>query len=368
MKEYPIIDNHISWTAVNSIQGCPKNCQYCFLKDDGFNLIKPKELVTEKESLEMLLNYNLYLENIPVCLFPNTDIFSTNSNIEYLTNFLKEVENNNVKNYFVIITKCKIPESFLEEIKRMKVNLIFILSYSGLESNVEIGINKKDIENNFILLRRYNQKTMHYWRPFIPENSTEERMFEVYNFVKKYSFASIATGLKVTSSVLRNIKWDQLKEIEEKALKAPSVYEKYAYKFLWEKTKNSEDDYPIFHIPPCAIASLIEEPEYMSFYNSFVCKENKCSKAQRKRCELLHKNKNISKELIYDLIINKINKNIELNNIIIKDNDVILKHIELKLSEISFLTYKTNMNIKVEREKNDYYAISLMEGADILKL
>lgn len=51
-----------------------------------------------------------------------------------------------------------------------------------------------------------------------------------------------------------------------------------------------------------------------------------------------------------------------------EEMNIFLKNVIFNLSNISFLTYKTNMIIKVERYKGDCYVISLMEGASIIKL
>lgn len=30
---YPIVDVHATWLVLNPIQGCPKKCKYCFLRE-----------------------------------------------------------------------------------------------------------------------------------------------------------------------------------------------------------------------------------------------------------------------------------------------------------------------------------------------
>lgn len=60
-----------------------------------------------------------------------------------------------IKNPIVFITKCKIPEEFIDFIdnyEKQEHNFLFFLSYSGLDKNIELGVNKEIIENNFIKL------------------------------------------------------------------------------------------------------------------------------------------------------------------------------------------------------------------------
>ena len=93
-------------------------------------------------------------------------------------------------NLKVFITKCLIPNEFIKIIKSLenkKHKFLFFISYSGLENDIEVGINKENIKNNFINLNKYNLPIVHYWRPFLPQNSDKEKILEVYNFVKHYA-------------------------------------------------------------------------------------------------------------------------------------------------------------------------------------
>jgi DNA repair photolyase len=38
----PVIDQHATWIGVNPIQGCPKGCAYCFLRDRGQAPARPE--------------------------------------------------------------------------------------------------------------------------------------------------------------------------------------------------------------------------------------------------------------------------------------------------------------------------------------
>lgn len=217
---YPIVDMHSTWLVLNPIQGCPKKCKYCFLRERGLNQIAPIVLATPEEAVESLLNSKFYIEDMPLCLFSQTDAFATPSNIEYAKQLVKILMQKDIKNPIIFITKCSIPLEFIEFIdyyEKQGKQFVFFLSYSGLESNVEVGVNKKDIQDNFVLLSKYNKKIVHYWRPLIPENSRKDIIDEVYNFVKKYSITSVTIGLKITEDIMNNIGWEELLKNKEKA-------------------------------------------------------------------------------------------------------------------------------------------------------
>ena len=234
----PVIDLHASWIAVNPIQGCPNNCKYCFLNGLNLTNVKPKILTTPNETVKMLMNSVYYYRNIPICIGTETDIFATPANIKYATELLEEIDRNNIMNLKVFITKCWIPDSFIETIKKLENKghkFLFFISYSGLDNDIEKGINKENIKQNFIRLNRFNIPIVHYWRPFLSQNSEKEKILEVYNFVKDYAKCSVAIGLKVKESYKNNLCfWSELEKVEETVC-AESIWPKDAYKAIWRE-------------------------------------------------------------------------------------------------------------------------------------
>ena len=99
-----VIEMHSSWLAINSIVCCPNECKYCLLKATNDNNCFPRQLVSPKETVNQLLEYKHYDKDIPLCLLPNTK----SKNIEYLLDLLQGLENQNVKNDSIIITKFSI--------------------------------------------------------------------------------------------------------------------------------------------------------------------------------------------------------------------------------------------------------------------
>lgn len=370
-KFFPIVDVHATWLVLNPIQGCPKKCKYCFLGERGLNQVKPTYLVSPEEATRLLLKSKFYSSEIPLCLISQSDAFSTKDNIEYVMQLVENLMNKKIKNPIIFITKCNIPEYFIEFIDKYEKKghkFLFFLSYSGLDHTIELGVDKKIIEKNFITLTKYNKKIVHYWRPFIKENSKPEVIENVYNFVKKYCIASIAIGLKTTNHIIDNIEWKELKSKKEEALKSDNVWNAFAYNYVYNELKN-RDDYPIYQTTSCALGYALKEADRKFFYNTDICKNcNKCPLEQRKRCQKQYKEyKNPTRKEILKLL-KKINKTVNLEQIQIKERLVIINGIELNFNEISFLTDALKTKVITKRNENDYYWNTSINNASILKV
>ena len=169
-----VVEMHSSWLAINSILGCPNGCKYCLLQATGDNNCFPKQLATPKEAVETLLDYKYYDKDIPLCLLPNTDVFVNPKNFKYLLELLDEIEKHNIKNDLIIITKCKIPEemiTYAKKIKENNQNIVFYISYSGLGKEIEPRISEEILRDNFKRLSENGIDVIHYYRPFLPQNS-----------------------------------------------------------------------------------------------------------------------------------------------------------------------------------------------------
>ncbi len=368
---YPIVDMHATWLVLNPIQGCPKKCKYCFLDKDKLNGIAPIILVNPEEAIQKLLHSKFYTSDIPLCLFSQTDAFSTKENIEYLKQLIYLIDENNIINPIIFISKCNIPETFIKYLKKYIKKghkFIFLLSYSGLENDIEQGVIKKQIENNFIKLKKHELSIIHYWRPFLPQNSTKEKINEIYNFVKKYADASVVIGLKTTDSIINNINWKELKDVREIAKESDNVWPKKAYNYVWNELK-FKDDYPLYQTTSCAIASILNKPERKFFYGTDICKEcNLCPIEQRKICKrAAEQKKAITKKHVKN-ILKKLNIYIENENIEIKDNILYLKNKELKRTEISIITELLGIKTIAISSKEDYYWNTSINNKKILKI
>ena len=368
---YPIVDVHATWLVLNPIQGCPKNCRYCFLREKGLNQVKPNVLVSPEKAVDMLLKSKFYIKDMPLCLISQSDAFATKENIEYVKQLLELLFEKDIKNPIVFITKCHIPIEFIELIDKYEKEghkFVFFMSYSGLDSSVEVGVDKKVIEENFINLHKYNKIVIHYWRPFIKENSSHDIVEKVYNFVKQYAVASIAIGLKITDDIINNIDWDALKANREAAIKSDNVWDKTAYEYIYNDLKNRDDNYPIYQTTSCALAYALGESDRKFFYTTSICKDcNKCLPEQRERCKKKYDNyKEVDKNTVIKLL-NKFKVEVNEDNIEIKNRIIFINGVTLSFNQISYLTDYLQTQI-ITQKKEEYYWNTSINNSSILKL
>lgn len=201
----------------------------------------------------------------------------------------------------------------------------------------------------------------------MPSNSRKEDINKIYNFVKKYAVASVAIGLKITDEIIDHIEWNELRNHRKEALKADNVWDKNAYEYVWKHLKD-ESDYPIYQTTSCALAVALSKPDRKFFYNSDICKCNKCPNYQRNLCKKKNDNlKMVSKNDVKKLI-KKLGKEIDLKDIELKYNMIILRNIILSLNEISYITEILQHQVLVMKKEDDYYWNTSINNSSILKV
>ena len=292
---------HASWIAVNPIQGCPNNCRYCFMKRYQASCVVPEVVIEYKKVIPMLLMSKYYLPDTPLCLFPGTDIMATSSNVEYLIELIREIKDSEIHNPIVLVTKCFIPDEVIHTLKKLQDSgreIVVYLSYSGLPAFIEPKIDIEKIRNNFVRLHENSIKTIHYFRPIVPQNSTMETMNDIIAFTKKYAIASVVTGLKVYNDGMNNLDfWKELYEVEN-AESYECIWPTGALEIIKEVAKKY--CYPIFQSNSCALAMALGETDRYGYLNSDVCRNfNNCPDDMRSRCRI----ENVSSlELITDKV------------------------------------------------------------------
>jgi len=367
-----VVEMHSSWLAINSILGCPNGCKYCLLQATGDNCSLPKELATPKEVVEKLLDYKYYDKDIPLCLLPNTDVFVNPKNFKYLMELLDEIESHNITNDLIIITKCKIPDEMIERAKRIKANnqnIVFYISYSGLGKEIEPRIDENVLKDNFKRLSENGIDVIHYYRPFLPQNSDSKKIESMLDCVSQYTDVSVTTGLALIETFIDKIEcWDEVKENREKCLKANCVWPEDAWNYF---NNNYSHKQQIFQTNTCGLNTKLKRPS-TQYYGSFECQNyNHCSKEQRERCRLAHQ------ELNRELIISNCKKlltklGFDISNVEYDFDEfgsLELKNIDLKISDASYLSYKLGVKVYISTNNivSDTYN-STLNGAKPLVL
>lgn len=367
-----LVDMHSSWLVINSIVGCTNACKYCLLQDNGKNLCAPKILGTPEEAVKELLNFKYYDKSLPLCLFPNTDIFLNESNISYLDKTLDEIEINNIENNLVLITKCLIPKEILKRLKSLnngKRKVVVYLSYSGLDNEIEPNVNHEDIRTNFKNLKEYGIPTIHYYRPFIPQNSNPDKIRETLEFVHQYTPVSATMGLMYVPTMMdKNKIWDYLNQVSKEELrKAVSIWPEEAWNYFYN---NYDEQQFYYQTNTCALNTILNKPS-TQYYKTFECDNyNHCSPEQRALCKA--KANNIDKEDIINklnYLLNKLEMNSDYTYEFDDNNGLKLDNIQLDVKSLSYLSYMLGVKVYVSKGRglNDIYN-STLNGAKPLVL
>ncbi|MDD4187401.1 MAG: radical SAM protein [Bacilli bacterium] len=373
MSKINVIEMHATWLTINSIIGCTNGCKYCFLQSSNGNISKPKILVNPKEAINQLLLSKYYTSDIPINLLPNTDPFLNEYNIKYLEQLFTLLNEKQVTNNLIIVTKCYIPDYFINYIKKLiniRDNIVFYLSYSGLDNYIEPNVNHEKIKENFINLNKHGIKIIHYFRPLVPMNSTQEKIDEVLGFVKKYTNISVITGLKLKENFIDKINfWDEIGDRRNESIKAEGVWPEQAYNYFY-KNYQMKDHY-VFQTNLCAL-SLSTGKSCLAYYKSLECKNcNICPLKQRELCKNSYNSMNYDEiELKLKENINKIaNQKKSINYILDIDNNMLtLENIKLSIGDLSYLTNVMNLKIctNEKKDKDNYFNTSLINAKPLI--
>jgi DNA repair photolyase len=361
----PIIDMHDTWLVINSIQGCTNGCKYCFLQGINNNLTYPQIIVPAEEVVERLLSYKYYDSKIPICLLPGTDAFLNANNINYMHQLLNIIDKKEISNPIVLITKCLIPENILDDLERLTKKgkeIIVFLSYSGLTSKYEPNIKKENIILNFKHLAARGVRIIHYYRPFIPENSSAKQITEMLDFVDNYTKVSQIGGLKLRSDFIDKIDIVDLKQhTKEELLNASCIWPKEAYDYFYHDYNHSHS---VFQTNQCAIAETLEKA-CPQFYGTYECHNyNHCSKEQRIRCAQAKKVQ--EQDLITKLKYYLEKLNITNYEIIEEKNNIILKGEELTTSDAAYLTIVLGYKITIENNDDKHFKSSMTNSKPLI--
>jgi DNA repair photolyase len=284
----PVVDQHASWLAVNPVQGCPKRCRYCFLNQRQQTKVAPVRLATAAQTVAILLASPLYGPERAVALFTWTDVMAVASSRTYLAGLLEALVAASVPNTIVLITKCRIPDGTIEAIKAARaagLRVLVYLSYSGLDSAIEVGIRHEQLVANFPALTAAGIPVVHYWRPAFPASATNQTMTRVVDLAARYAVCSMAAGLKVEADALPRLAelWPELATTPG-VTDAECVYPAAFWEFI-HHTGERHPGYPVFHSNSCALAYAVQESDRFGIYGTATClHRNRCPAAQRSRC------------------------------------------------------------------------------------
>lgn len=271
-----------------SSEGCPVNCTYCFFKLDGQTPKRPDILMSPEDTIEAIADAPSYHPNIPVHFGSQTDAFSSKANIEHYSKILRLYGESDYPNPLVFITKRRIPAAFMDLAVEVPQDVLFYISYSGLnETGLEATTNERHQRDNFVQLHERGLPTVHYWRPFLPQNSRPERIDDILSFVSQYADCSVANGLRLNSGIQENIApfWPEIMDQEYDFHKTGEFWPEGVRNFLRRHIALRYPDYPVYMgNTSCSVAYTTGQPDIQGLYGGRMCQESNCLTNQRESC------------------------------------------------------------------------------------
>lgn len=284
---YNLISYHDSWLSVDPIIHCSYECKYCLLRIPRWTRKRPQLIYGINETVASLISHRYYVPGRTVLSFGNrTDPFLV-GNEHFTCEFVEKLEANNMNNTLCIATKSSIPDAFLNFVKTLAhLKVIIFLSYSGLDSTIETGVDHNLLRDNFIRLKERGIEFVHYWRPLVSSNGSAEGIERMLEFVSRYASASVVVGLKYNPDIRTIL-------INEPSLTLPAAAQgeygthlpKHVDEALVSVLREKYPHYPVFRHTSCAVSYLRKWADYnISYAYSGFCDSCNCPREQRIRC------------------------------------------------------------------------------------
>ena len=343
-KKHHIISYHDTWISLDPVRFCPYRCKYCVLRHSKSTGKKPKQAVTPKECVDLLLRYKFFRQgNVPIAIGNETDMLHV-LNFEYLTRLLEEIICAGIDNPIALITKAPLARV---NIKRLKAvagsNVVFFLSYSGLGPKFEPNFTDEQLRGNFEIARSHGFPVIHFWRPLIRENTTTPEIQKMLSFASRNADASVFVGLKLHPELTKESTRKGDLRVPKKHLHQYGEWlDPETIRRIYGEAKDICPDYPLYRHTSCALASVLRRPNHTAtVYRDDICLPSHCHAGQRSICQA-------SQELPSDLEISRtlgmLGREIDFEQL--EDNIFIRGAISQE--EFPFLLHQLNYPIKAE--------------------
>lgn len=362
----PIVDQHATWIAVNPVQGCPKVCSYCFLNERGQTAVRPEQLASPAETVDLLIVSGYYAPDRPVALYTWTDVMALPQSRVHLVELLAVLADRKVPNPVVLITKCFIPDDVLDAVMaahRAGLRTIVYVSYSGLGRDIERGIRHEELRSNFPRLAQAGVPLVHYWRPAFPESATARTMEAVLDWAAAYAWCTMAAGLKVEPAALSRLAalWPGLATTPG-VTEAECVYPKAFWEFI-HTTRLRHPGYPLFHTNSCALAYVLGQADRFGVFGGDVCKSrNYCPSTQRRRCEAGVRSRPVLTDRAVRAALGR-RGHADVSFTIDRSRGEVVIDAVLATSAAAAVTYDLGVRVRVIRKDGDPYWSSGTAGA-----
>jgi len=244
--------------------------------------------MSPEETVRAISDSPTYHADMPVHFGSQTDAFSTPSTIAHYKEVLRWYGDSDYLNPLVFITKRRIPDDFMSIAREVPQQVVFYISYSGLAgTGLEPTVRTETLRENFIRLKERSLRSVHYWRPFMPQNSHSDAIAEVFEFVVRYASCSAVNGLKLNDGIQAFVApyWPQLMAETYDFNETGDFWPTGVRSFVKQYARLHHPDYPLFFNTACSLAFVLDKPDMQGAFRGTMCVDSHCPAAQRKSCD-----------------------------------------------------------------------------------
>jgi DNA repair photolyase len=290
-RKYRPLTYHDTWMSLDPIRGCPFSCGYCVLRHSGSVGTRPIREVEPDECVRQLLGHPFFVPGFtPIAIGNETDMFH-DLNVDYLVRLLADIRMAGIDNPIVLITKARLTDQKLAAVRQVgEQRVILFLSYSGLTGigrHFEPNFTDDQLRENFLAARRSGFRVVHFWRPLLPENTTDDAIRQMLTFVPGLAEASVFVGLKLHPELTERVVSDGRIDVPvELRYKYGEWLEPEVVARIYEHAASLCPDHPLYRHSSCALAKVLSRPNHTAtVFREDICPPSHCPAAQRKVCE-----------------------------------------------------------------------------------
>jgi DNA repair photolyase len=284
---YAPLQMHDSWLAVDPVIGCKASCAYCLLRLANWTGVRPEVVRTVDEIVSDLLHHKYFRPNTTrLCFGTRTDVLLPEVT-PYALQFLAALDERGLRNPVALISKLEVGEATAAALSRLtSVRVVFLASWSALPAGVEKGVPRDGALRTMSRLKAHGVPCIHYFRPLVPANTTDETFRHVLRSVAGRAVSTVHVGIKLNPNLRRHYAEHP---VLEPAADVEADYGTWtpdgAVARLRQLAADEFPSHPLYEHTSCAMSHALREPDdTATFHRGSVCLPSRCPPAQRNTC------------------------------------------------------------------------------------
>jgi DNA repair photolyase len=284
---YAPVQMHDSWLSVDPVIGCKASCAYCLLRLAKWTGVRPEVVREVDEIVEDVLRHRYFRPHVThLCFGTRTDVLLSEVT-PYALRFLSALDERGLRNPVALISKLEISEDTAAALAALRtVRVVFLASWSALPPGVEKGVPRGAALRTMRRLTEYGVPVIHYFRPLVPANSTDETFRHVLRSVTGQAGSTVHIGIKLNPNLRPHYaNHPALAPASEAEQDYGTWVPDGAMTRLRRIAAEEFPDHPLYEHTSCAVSHALGEPDYTAtVHRPSVCLPSRCPEHQRDRC------------------------------------------------------------------------------------